>query len=134
MPKVGNAPAREPVLAVNLFDLERADTALKVKLLKGKLLPAPIRLSKRGDDVAMTFGCPDAEAALALDLLRDADRRVGDRPTRAAVRRGGRWEPLPDFAVLTYRDCAGRVRLSSRWFPHEEEVKMSATPMLGEEC
>lgn len=127
MPKLKS----EPVLALNLFDLDRLDPQLRASLLGGKLdLSRPIRLGK-ADEVAVGLVCSTLTAALAIDVIRSEDRRHGDEPTRAYIHRGD-WERLDPSAVLTVMR-EGKSRLNPIFFSRVLESSPAKPVMLGME-
>lgn len=122
----------EPVLALNLFDLDRMEPSMRSSLLGGKLdLSRPIRLGK-ADEVAVGLVCSTLTAALAIDVIRSEDRRFGDEPTRAYLHRGGTWERLDPSAVLTVLQ-GETPRLNPIFFSRVLEAAPVKSVMLGSE-
>ena len=121
--------SRKERLAVNLYDLERQDPAFRGPDLLSRLdAGAPVWVDRnRKDEHALVFCCPLLEAALIIDLLRSEDRKAGDPPTRAYVRRGALWAKLPGNTVLTELGRDGKARLSRKEFP----APIEAAPRLA---
>ncbi len=93
---------KAPELAINLWDLERLDPAMRRRLLAGRLGGQHVRVDpERRDEVAVPFACDLLTAAIACDLIRAQDREVGDRPARVYLRKGKAWVKLAAGALLT---------------------------------
>lgn len=124
-------PERAERLAVNLFDLDRIDPFIREQLgLARKLVAEAIRIdADRSDETAVAFGCPLEEAAATLDIIRDHDRRAGDHPTRAYLRRraGGAWERMPANAVFSVI-MRGQLALNADVFPSFVPAERVAAP------
>lgn len=126
MPLIGQStsnPKNERIerLAVNLYDItntNRLPDSIRQMLLLDKLdLSTPIRTDpERLDEAAVAFNCDLLSAACIIDVLRSHDRKAGDYPTRAYLRRASAWNKLPGHAVLT-EVVDGKPRLNPDWFP-----------------
>lgn len=106
-------------LAVNLFDLDQLDSAIKGKLLAGKVdTRNPLRTDwdrkNIDDEVALIFTCDLLEAALICDIIRNLNRKVNDRPTRLYIKRK-EWSRIPSGIILTIKDLNG-TRLNPKVF------------------
>ena len=116
MPTIDRVEEKER-LAINLFDLDRVSPDIRPVLLGGRLQLTPIRMDKdRPDETGVEFTCPLLEAALIIDTLRGHDKKVGDYPTRAYIRRGTAWTKLPGDRILTIISEEGDIRLNSLFF------------------
>lgn len=109
-----------PELGVNPLDLSRIPEAVRAAMLGGKLdlERGPIRVdAERPDEVCVAFRCDLLAAAALLDVIRGNDRRAGDFPTRAYVRRRS-WSKLPGSALLSVVR-GGRVSLNPEVFAED---------------
>ena len=110
---------RPASLAVCIADLTRIEPVILEMLLAGRLEPAakPVRMDPdRPDEAAVELTCDLLTAATVIDIIRDHDRRAGDHPCRAWLRRDRSWVKLPGAAVLTLT-VDGRMILNPEWFP-----------------
>lgn len=112
-------------LAVALEDLDRVAPELRVKLLKGRLdLDNVLRHAgqHREEEVpAVPFTCDLLTAAIACDVLRSNDRKLGDELTRVYVLRESRWTRVTSKTVLTVI-VEGKVRLNPEVFSIDKVV------------
>ncbi len=106
-------------LAINLFDIGRVDLGVLRLVLGGKLdlrKEAAIRISKLAEDTAVPFTCDLLTAAIACDVLRSENRKLGENPIRIYLAKpGGNWSRLGGNEVLTITE--GGVALDPRVFP-----------------
>jgi len=119
-------------LAVCLFDLERVEPLMFVRLLAGRVdldRSLVIRVDpSRPDETAVPTKGPVLPAATALDLLRSENRREGDQVTRVYLDKGRGWVRLSANAVLTVSE-GGKSKLNPDIFGSQVEVvSVAPTP------
>lgn len=118
----------EPVLMVNLIDLDDLDPTFRAAVLKGKI-GETVRLA--GDDVGLALACDELTAALTADAIRAEGLRNGEKPCRTYIRKYGKWRELPHTAVLTI-NTDSQVKLSPIWFATGvEPVELERIDSLG---
>lgn len=102
-PRVEFVHVGEEALAVNLFDLDRIEETVRASMFADKLvLTDTVWVDRnRVDEIAVVFKCSILKAACLLDVVRGRDRRAGDHPTRAYIRRRRVWDKIPADALLT---------------------------------
>ena len=86
--------------------MDRLDPLMRMSVLGGKMdlrKDALIRIDPVGapDEVGIPMTCPLLEAATALDVIREHDHSMGDRPTRIYILRNSTWLKLSSSALLT---------------------------------
>ncbi len=112
-------PIGDEGVAINVFDLDNVDPALRKSLLSGNLiLSDTIWVDRnRTDEVGIVFRCPVTEAAKICDIIRGLDRKAGRTPTRTYLRRSRTWSKIPHNVPLSITDVkTGEVFLSPRLF------------------
>lgn len=121
-------PKREPRLAINLLDLDRVDPMIRGMLLGGKLdLTQPIRMDPlRPDEIGVAFACDDLTAGTICDIVRNHDKKVGDYPTRAYIKRQ-KWSRVPGDLLLTLVQ-EDKVSLNPKLFAVEVEAIAPVVP------
>ena len=97
--------ARPEKLAVNVYDLEGIDAAIRQRVLGPQLdkLDAknPVWIDRnRDDESAVIFTCDLLTAALACDILRSECRRENGPVIRLYLKKGA-WQKVPSTAILT---------------------------------
>lgn len=103
----------EAQLCISLFALDGLDPAARSRLATVLDASKVVRPSKEPGDVAVAFSCDLLQAAVLVDALRSEDRRQGDKPTKAWLRRSGRWERVADDQLLT--SVVGGKPVLSAW-------------------
>lgn len=129
MPKVPERRGRPEQLAVNIFDLtDKVHPLIREALLAGKLETDRSKIVRADkdklDETAVILICPLLDAAVALDIIRDHDRKAKDCPTRAYLRRkpGAAWVKLSAGQRLT-ADVGGKLVLAPDLFGAALEVQ-----------
>ena len=121
-PRTGSA--RDRVVAVNLWDLDRVHPEIVRLVLAGKVSgdkAAIFKVADRHEDTAVPFICDPKTAAMACDVLRSECRRCEVRAVRVYVSPdGARWVRVPERGVLTWVDGDGITHLSPEFFPTGE--------------
>jgi len=119
---------RKERLAINVYDLERADEPFLRRLeLRKRLIDRPISMDedKKEPDVknvALEFSCDLLTAASICDVIRSHDQRSGDYPTRVYIFRKSAWSQLSQSAILV-ETVDDEMRLSRKVFPQEINVE-----------
>lgn len=104
-------------LAINLYDLDRLDPHIRVKLLVGRIdLLKPIKVAKDRvePEPAVVFNCGLLTAASICDIIRNEDRNNGDFPTRLYIYRQD-WSRIPSHIQLTIV-VGGKIVLNPEFF------------------
>lgn len=110
-------------------DIFRIPEFIRKQMFVGKLdLSAPINVDPdRFDQAAVAFACDDLTAACIADVVRSHDRRVGDYPCRAYVRRARAWSKVTAAETLSIV-VGGRPMLNPNLF----KVSMAVERMAAE--
>ncbi len=96
----GTVIAREK-LAINIADRERLEESVRVKVAKIVDASQPVWMDRnREDERAVVFCCDLLMAALACDVVREADLQAKRERTRVYVRKGA-WSKVPGTMRLT---------------------------------
>lgn len=129
MPKIGQKVDKvlsngdHPEVALSIFDLDLLDPSTRVLLLTGRVASMPLRMSNRGDEVAVGLTGNLLEAALTADMVRSESRKAGLRSCRCWLKKAESWVKLDDTSVLT-------VIMGGRAVFHPGVIQSDQIPLL----
>jgi hypothetical protein len=96
---------RKEQLAINLFDLDKLETTLRLFVTGGKLdFKRPVRVGEAVAETAIPFSCELLEAATACDVLQGELRKVKLDPVRVYLLKAAfeaNWVKLPVATQFT---------------------------------